>query len=64
MKMFPPEGTKLSLLGAYITYPIGKIMLRILTIGKYPPEERKHNDLFVGLFPWFFFCIVAGLYWG
>ena len=28
-------------------------MLRIMTLGSYPPEDQKHNALFVAIFPWF-----------
>jgi len=33
-------------------------MLRIFTFGNYPPENGKHNSLFVAIFPWF--VVVAG----
>ena len=52
MKLLPPPDHKLSLLGVYIGYPIGKLMLRALTWGNYPPEDRRHNALFVALTPY------------
>jgi hypothetical protein len=58
MKLTPPADAPLSFLGSYIAYPIGKILLRVLTFGSYPPELRKHNYFFVALFPWF--AIIAG----
>ena len=53
MKLTPPDNAPLSLVGSYIGYPIGKVMLRIMTLGSYPPEDQKHNALFVAIFPWF-----------
>ena len=32
--------------------------MRILTLGSYPPEDRKHNSLFVAVFAWF--AVIAG----
>ena len=58
MSLTPPENAPLSLIGSYIAYPIGKIMLRMLSFGKYPPEHDKHNSLFVAIFPWF--AIIIG----
>lgn len=51
MKLFPNKGNNLSFLGAYIAYPIGKILLKAITIGKYPPEAKKHNEMLVAIFP-------------
>ena len=59
MRLTAPKNSLLSLIGAYIAYPIGKILLRVLTLGRYPPEEKKHNVLFVALFPWFAFLVIA-----
>jgi hypothetical protein len=59
MKWFAPPESHGSLLGRFIAYPIGKLLLRLLTIGKYPPEEAKHNYLFVMLFPWVLFVVLA-----
>jgi hypothetical protein len=59
MKWFAPSESYGSLLGRFVAYPIGKVMLRLLTLGIYPPEEAKHNYLFVMLFPWVVFCVVA-----
>ncbi|MFN3811245.1 MAG: hypothetical protein ACK4S6_11555 [Roseateles asaccharophilus] len=56
MKLLPPENHKLSLMGAFIAYPIGKIMLRLLTLGRYPPENKPHNAALVALSPW---CILG-----
>ena len=59
MKLFPPPNHKLSLLGAYVAYPIGKLALRLVTLGRYPPEDKPHNTMMVGLTPWFLLCIVV-----
>jgi len=59
MKWFAPPESYGSLLGRFVAYPIGKVILRLLTLGTYPPEETKHNYLFVMLFPWVVFCVVA-----
>ena len=53
LRFTPPENAPLNLVGSYIAYPIGKVMLRIITLGSYPSEVRKHNSLFVAIFPWF-----------
>ena len=58
MRLTPPEGAPLSQIASYIGYPLGKVMLRILTLGRYPPENSKHNSVFVSLFPWF--AIIIG----
>jgi len=58
MRLLPPPNHKLSLLGAYIGYPLGKIILRILTLGRYPPEDSPHNDMLVALTPFWVFGIV------
>ena len=60
MRLTPPANSPLSIAGRYIAYPIGKISLKILTLGHYPPEDKKHNALFVAIFPWLAFLIVAG----
>jgi hypothetical protein len=59
MKWFAPNESYGSLLGRFVAYPIGKIILRVLTLGKYPPENVKHNYLFVMLVPWVLFCVIA-----
>jgi hypothetical protein len=59
MQWLPPPNAHLSMLGRFIAYPVGKVLLRCLTLGRYPPENRPHNALFVALTPWWFFCIVA-----
>jgi hypothetical protein len=61
MKLLPAGNHKLSLLGAYVAYPIGKILLRVLTLGHYPPEEKDHSALFVALTPWWIFGIALTL---
>ncbi len=61
MKLFPPPNHKLSILGAYLAYPLGKVALRILTVGRYPPEEAPHNAMFVAFSPWWIFGIVITL---
>lgn len=61
MNLLPPPKHKLSLLGAYIAYPLGKLALRLLTFGHYPPEDRPHSALFVALTPWWLFGIVVAL---
>ena len=53
MKLTPPESAPLSLVGSYVFYPVEKLMLRIITLGSYPPEDKKHNSVFVAIFPWF-----------
>ena len=58
LRLTPPESAPLSLVGSYIFYPIGKVMLRIITLGSYPPEDQKHNALFVAIFPWFMVILV------
>ncbi len=58
MKLLPPPNHKLGLLGEFIAYPLGKILLRILTLGGYPPEDEPHNELMVALAPWWVFGIV------
>lgn len=63
MRLLPLEGTHLSLLGKYVTYPIGKILCRCMTMGYYPPEGKPHNELMIALTPWWFFCIVAVAIW-
>jgi len=63
MKLFPTEGKNLSLIGRYIGYPIGKIGLRVVTLGHYPPENKKHNELLVSMFSWAFFCVFSVVYW-
>lgn len=57
MKWFAPSDSHGSLLGRFVAYPIGKLLLLALTLGKYPPEEKKHNYLMVMLFPWIFFTV-------
>lgn len=37
MNLRPPKNHKLSLLGALIAYPVGKLLLRLLTLGHYRP---------------------------
>jgi hypothetical protein len=49
------------LLGAYVAYPLGKVALRVLTIGRYPPENEPHSALFVAFTPWWLFGIVITL---
>jgi len=61
MNLRPPENHKLSLLGAFIAYPVGKVLLRALTLGHYPPESQPHNALFVALTPWWVFGILVTL---
>jgi hypothetical protein len=61
VKLFPPPNHKLSLLGAYVAYPLGKVALRVLTIGRYPPEKEPHSALFVASTPWWLFGIVITL---
>lgn len=61
MKLLPPQNHKLSLIGAFVAYPIGKLLLRALTIGHYPPENEPHNALFVAFTPWWFFGTVITL---
>ena len=61
MRLLPPSGHTLSLLGAYIAYPIGKLALRLLTLGYYPPENRPHNTMFVSLTPWWLFGTIITL---
>lgn len=63
MKLLPTGNHKLSLLGAYIAYPIGKLLLRVLTLGKYPPEEKHHSALFVALTPWWIFGVALTLFY-
>ena len=58
MRLLPPPNHNLSLLGAYIGYPIGKVILRILTLGRYPPENSPHNDMLVAFTPFWVFGIV------
>ena len=52
MKLLLPPNHKLSSLGQFVAYPIGKLLLRVLTLGKYPPEDEPHNALFVALAPY------------
>lgn len=52
MRLLPPPNNKLSFLGAFVAYPLGKVALRFLTLGRYPPENKPHNALFVALTPW------------
>jgi hypothetical protein len=59
MRLLPLDDAPLSILGRFVAYPIGKITLRILTLGRYPPEDEKHNALFVALPSWWFFTVVA-----
>lgn len=61
MNLRPPRNHKLSLLGAVVAYPLGKMALRLLTLGHYPPEDRPHNALFVALTPWWLFGIIITL---
>ena len=63
MTPFPTKGSKLSLVGRFVAYPIGKLSLRILTLGKYPPEKENHNELFVAIFAWAVFSVFAVFYW-
>ena len=63
MRLLPPPNHKLSLVGAYVAYPIGKLVLRLLTFGYYPPEDKPHNDMFVALTPYWFFGIALMVYW-
>ena len=63
MKWLPPEKAPLSILGRLI-YPLGKIMLLSITLGRYPPENKPHNALFVALFPWWAFVIIAVIIYG
>ena len=53
LKLTPPESAPLNAVGSYVFYPVGKLLLRIITVGSYPPEDRKHNSVFVAIFPWF-----------
>ena len=64
MKLLPAGNHKLSVLGAYIAYPLGKVLLRVLTLGRYPPEDKPHNALFVALTPWWVFGIAVTLIFG
>jgi hypothetical protein len=59
MQWFAPPESYGSMMGRFVAYPIGKVLLRVLTLGRYPPENEKHNDLLVIIFPWVFFCVVA-----
>jgi hypothetical protein len=61
VKLLPPPNHKLSVLGAFIAYPVGKLLLRAMTFGAYPPEEKPHSELFVALTPWWVFGIVLTL---
>jgi hypothetical protein len=56
---FAPPESHANAIGRYVAYPLGKILLRVLTLGRYPPEHRPHNFLFVMLFPWVLFCVLA-----
>jgi hypothetical protein len=56
---FAPTESHANAVGRYVAYPLGKILLRALTLGRYPPEHRPHNYLFVMLFPWVLFCVLA-----
>ena len=58
MTWIAPPDSHGSALGRFIAYPLGKLVLRIITFGTYPPEHAKHNYLFVMLFPWVLFVIV------
>ena len=58
--LLPNFPNKLSLIGAFIGYPIGKMMLLIFTLGQYPDKNKKHNEMFVALTPlWVFFVGVT-----
>ena len=59
MKLLPPQNHQLSILGAFVAYPIGKVLLRLLTLGAYPPEDKPHSALFVACAPWWVFGIVV-----
>lgn len=61
MKLLPPENHKLSLMGAFIAHPMGNIMLRLLTLGHYPPENKPHNAALVALSPWWILGTVLTL---
>lgn len=61
MKLLPPPNHKLSLLGAFLAYPLGKVALRILTFGHYPPEDKPHNAMLVAFTPWWLFGIIVTL---
>lgn len=61
MNLRPPQNHKLSLLGALVAYPVGKVVLRVLTLGRYPPENQPHSALFVALTPWWLFGILVTL---
>lgn len=64
MKLLPTGNHKLSLLGAYVAYPLGKVLLRVFTLGRYPPEDTPHNALFVALVPWWVFGAVLTVVYG
>jgi hypothetical protein len=64
LKLLPTGNHKLGLLGAFVAYPIGKVLLRILTLGHYPPEDRPHNALLVAMTPWWVFGIVITVVYG
>ena len=59
---FPKSPHKLSLIGAFIGYPLGKLILLIVTIGQYPNSDKQHNELFVALTPLWVFFIGVTLY--
>lgn len=61
MKLLPPRNHELGFLGEYIAYPLGKISLRILTLGRYPPEDKPHNAIFVAFTPWWLFGTIVTL---
>ncbi|MCE1243962.1 hypothetical protein [Oryzomicrobium sp.] len=45
--------------GALVTYPLGRVLLLVLTLGRYPKE--KHNKVFVAFFPGIFLLVFFAL---
>jgi len=46
----PSKGTAIAAPSSILMYAVGKILLLLITFGKYPPK-RKHNTFFVSSFP-------------
>lgn len=44
---------------ALVTYPLGRALLLVLTLGRYP--KKKHNKIFVALFPGVFLLMAFAL---
>ncbi|MBM3116480.1 hypothetical protein ACFQIB_15810 [Jeongeupia naejangsanensis] len=58
---FGPRHIAMGVIHRFVLYPIGRAILLIITVGKYPNPNKKHNPIFVANFVFIFFLVALAL---